>query len=54
MLKQRSNLKLVSMSDSPLEKRFQAFFLDAPLVERPGRLHPVEIFYTRVCVPLRP
>ena len=26
--------------------KFQKYFIEAPLLDIPGRLHPVEIFYT--------
>ena len=51
VLKQRTDLKLVVMSATLEAEKFQGYFLDAPLMKVPGRLHPVEIFYTqaRVC-----
>ena len=48
MLKQRKDLKLVVMSATLEAEKFQEYFLDAPLMKVPGRLHPVEIFYTQV------
>ena len=48
MLKQRADLKLVVMSATLEAEKFQGYFLDAPLMKVPGRLHPVEIFYTQV------
>jgi pre-mRNA-splicing factor ATP-dependent RNA helicase DHX15/PRP43 len=47
-LKQRNDLKLVVMSATLEAEKFQGYFLDAPLMKVPGRLHPVEIFYTQV------
>lgn len=47
MLKQREDLKLVVMSATLEAEKFQGYFLDAPLMKVPGRLHPVEIFYTQ-------
>ena len=47
MLKQRTDLKLVVMSATLEAEKFQGYFLDAPLMKVPGRLHPVEIFYTQ-------
>ena len=47
VLKQRKNLKLVVMSATLEAEKFQGYFLDAPLMKVPGRLHPVEIFYTQ-------
>jgi hypothetical protein len=49
VLKQRTDLKLVVMSATLEAEKFQGYFLDAPLMKVPGRLHPVEIFYTQVC-----
>uniref|UniRef100_A0A7R9V3U9 RNA helicase n=1 Tax=Chlamydomonas euryale TaxID=1486919 RepID=A0A7R9V3U9_9CHLO len=47
VLKQRVDLKLVVMSATLEAEKFQGYFLDAPLMKVPGRLHPVEIFYTQ-------
>lgn len=47
VLKQRNDLKLVVMSATLEAEKFQGYFLDAPLMKVPGRLHPVEIFYTQ-------
>ena len=47
VLKQRTDLKLVVMSATLEAEKFQGYFLDAPLMKVPGRLHPVEIFYTQ-------
>ncbi|PRW60688.1 putative pre-mRNA-splicing factor ATP-dependent RNA helicase [Chlorella sorokiniana] len=47
VLKQRPDLKLVVMSATLEAEKFQGYFLDAPLIKVPGRLHPVEIFYTQ-------
>eukprot|EP01025_Chloroclados_australasicus_P055757 TRINITY_DN6830_c0_g1_i3.p1 TRINITY_DN6830_c0_g1~~TRINITY_DN6830_c0_g1_i3.p1 ORF type:complete len:736 (+),score=89.37 TRINITY_DN6830_c0_g1_i3:2-2209(+) len=46
VLKQRKDLKLVVMSATLEAEKFQEYFQDAPLMKVPGRLHPVEIFYT--------
>lgn len=46
VLKQRPDMKLVVMSATLEAEKFQGYFLDAPLMKVPGRLHPVEIFYT--------
>lgn len=35
------------MSATLEAEKFQGYFLDAPLMKVPGRLHPVEIFYTQ-------
>lgn len=48
ILKNRKDLKLVVMSATLEAEKFQGYFLDAPLMKVPGRLHPVEIFYTQV------
>lgn len=48
VLKARQDLKLVVMSATLEAEKFQGYFLDAPLMKVPGRLHPVEIFYTQV------
>ena len=48
VLKQRPDLKLVVMSATLEAEKFQGYFTDAPLMKVPGRLHPVEIFYTQV------
>lgn len=52
----RKNLKLVVMSATLEAEKFQQYFLDAPLMKVPGRLHPVEVFYTqaRHLLPLPP
>ncbi|GLJ09223.1 hypothetical protein SUGI_0104130 [Cryptomeria japonica] len=47
VLKNRSDLKLVVMSATLEAEKFQAYFSGAPLMKVPGRLHPVEIFYTQ-------
>lgn len=47
VLKARADLKLVVMSATLEAQKFQGYFLDAPLMKVPGRLHPVEIFYTQ-------
>eukprot|EP00210_Caulerpa_lentillifera_P007410 g7081.t1 len=46
VVKSRPDLKLVVMSATLESEKFQDYFLDAPLMNIPGRLHPVEIFYT--------
>ncbi|GLT43098.1 hypothetical protein SLA2020_170700 [Shorea laevis] len=47
VLRNRSDLKLVVMSATLEAEKFQGYFNDAPLMKVPGRLHPVEIFYTQ-------
>ncbi|PSR94700.1 Pre-mRNA-splicing factor ATP-dependent RNA helicase [Actinidia chinensis var. chinensis] len=47
VLKNRLDLKLVVMSATLEAEKFQGYFSGAPLMKVPGRLHPVEIFYTQ-------
>ncbi|MQL76686.1 hypothetical protein Taro_009101 [Colocasia esculenta] len=47
VLKNRPDLKLVVMSATLEAEKFQGYFNVAPLMKVPGRLHPVEIFYTQ-------
>jgi pre-mRNA-splicing factor ATP-dependent RNA helicase DHX15/PRP43 len=49
VLRNRKDLKLVVMSATLEAEKFQEYFLEAPLMKVPGRLHPVEVFYTQVC-----
>jgi HrpA-like RNA helicase len=49
LVKTREDLKLVVMSATMEAEKFQQYFLNAPLMKVPGRLHPVEVFYTQVC-----
>lgn len=44
--RQRTDLKLVVMSATLDAGKFQQYFDNAPLMNVPGRTHPVEIFYT--------
>eukprot|EP01062_Namystynia_karyoxenos_P077738 TRINITY_DN7884_c0_g1_i1.p1 TRINITY_DN7884_c0_g1~~TRINITY_DN7884_c0_g1_i1.p1 ORF type:complete len:771 (+),score=249.75 TRINITY_DN7884_c0_g1_i1:77-2314(+) len=46
LLPKREDLKLVVMSATLDAKKFQKYFDNAPLMNIPGRLFPVEIFYT--------
>jgi pre-mRNA-splicing factor ATP-dependent RNA helicase DHX15/PRP43 len=46
ILVNRSDLKLVVMSATLDSEKFKAYFEGAPLVHCPGRLFPVDIFYT--------
>lgn len=46
ILRQRKDLKLIVMSATLDAAKFQKYFDGAPLVEVPGRIFPVEIFYT--------
>jgi pre-mRNA-splicing factor ATP-dependent RNA helicase DHX15/PRP43 len=43
----RPDLKLVVMRATLEAQKFQGYFFGAPLIKVPGRLHPVEIFYTQ-------
>ena len=52
VVKARPDLKLVVMSATLEAEKFQGYFLDAPLMKVPGRLHPVEIFYTQARPPV--
>lgn len=47
VLEHRKDLKLVVMSATLEAEKFQGYFHEAPLMKVPGRLHPVEIFYTQ-------
>ncbi|KAJ8748660.1 hypothetical protein K2173_008105 [Erythroxylum novogranatense] len=47
VLRNRPDLKLVVMSATLEAEKFQGYFNGAPLMNVPGRLHPVEIFYTQ-------
>ncbi|EFA80274.1 DEAD/DEAH box helicase [Heterostelium album PN500] len=47
VLQKRKDLKLVVMSATLDAGKFQKYFNDAPLMKVPGRLHPVEIYYTQ-------
>ncbi|KAK9747585.1 hypothetical protein RND81_02G001800 [Saponaria officinalis] len=47
VLRNRPDLKLVVMSATLEAEKFQDYFSGAPLMKVPGRLHPVEIFYTQ-------
>ena len=42
----RKDLKLVVMSATLDAGKFQEYFDHAPLMKVPGRMHPVEVFYT--------
>ncbi|KAI7749740.1 LOW QUALITY PROTEIN: hypothetical protein M8C21_015595, partial [Ambrosia artemisiifolia] len=47
VLKKRPDLKLVVIGDTFEAEKFQGYFIGAPLMKVPERLHPVEIFYTQ-------
>ncbi|KAK2968322.1 hypothetical protein RJ640_021711 [Escallonia rubra] len=47
VLKNRPDLKVVVMSATLEAEKFQGYFNGAPLMKVPGRLHPLEIFYTQ-------
>eukprot|EP00920_Eleutheroschizon_duboscqi_P041611 GHVT01099874.1.p1 GENE.GHVT01099874.1~~GHVT01099874.1.p1 ORF type:complete len:749 (+),score=165.00 GHVT01099874.1:264-2510(+) len=44
--KNRKDLKIVVMSATLDAGKFQKYFLGAPIINVPGRMHPVEIYYT--------
>lgn len=46
VLTKRKDLKIVVMSATLNAERFQEYFEGAPLLDVPGRMYPVEIFYT--------
>ncbi|KDO16140.1 pre-mRNA-splicing factor ATP-dependent RNA helicase [Saprolegnia parasitica CBS 223.65] len=46
ILPKRPDLKVVVMSATLDAEKFQTYFDGAPLVRVPGRMHPVEVFYT--------
>ncbi|KAL7112476.1 hypothetical protein ACP275_04G005300 [Erythranthe tilingii] len=46
VLRNRPDMKVVVMSATLEAEKFQGYFSGAPLMKVPGRLHPVEIFYT--------
>ena len=46
VMQKRPDLKVVVMSATLDAKKFVDYFDNAPLMRVPGRLHPVEIFYT--------
>jgi pre-mRNA-splicing factor ATP-dependent RNA helicase DHX15/PRP43 len=48
VLKRRPDLKLIIMSATLNAQRFQEYFDGAPLLSVPGRLFPVEVFFTQV------
>lgn len=46
VIKNRKDLKVIVMSATLDAKSFQAYFTNAPLMKVPGRMYPVEIFFT--------
>ena len=46
VIENRKDLKVVVMSATLDAEKFQSFFDNAPLMKVPGRMHPVDIFYT--------
>ena len=46
ILPKRPELKVVVMSATLNAERFQQYFTGSPLIDGPGRMYPVEIFYT--------
>jgi pre-mRNA-splicing factor ATP-dependent RNA helicase DHX15/PRP43 len=47
ILPKRPELKVVVMSATLNAERFQQYFTGSPLIDVPGRMYPVEIFYTQ-------
>eukprot|EP00919_Chromeraceae_sp_WS-2016_P046332 GHVR01110088.1.p1 GENE.GHVR01110088.1~~GHVR01110088.1.p1 ORF type:complete len:557 (-),score=167.87 GHVR01110088.1:717-2387(-) len=47
ILPRRRDLKLIVMSATLDAQKFQKYFEEAPLLNIPGRTHPVEVFYTQ-------
>ena len=46
ILPKRPELKVVVMSATLNAERFQSYFSGSPLIDVPGRMFPVEVFYT--------
>merc|ERR1719195_220019 len=46
VIKRRPDLKVVIMSATMDAQKMQGYFDNAPLLNIPGRTHPVEVFYT--------
>ncbi len=46
VMQRRRDLKIIVMSATLNAERFQQYFEGAPLLDVPGRMYPVEIFYT--------
>ena len=46
ILPKRPDLKVVVMSATLNAERFQQYFEGSPLIDVPGRMFPVEVFYT--------
>ena len=46
VLTKRKDLKIVVMSATLNAEKFQEYFEGAPMIDVPGRMYPVEIFYT--------
>ena len=46
LVQRKNNFKVVIMSATMNAEKFQEYFDNAPLLDIPGRLFPVEIFYT--------
>ena len=46
ILQKRKDLKLIVMSATMNAEQFQTYFDDSPLLDIPGRMYPVEIYYT--------
>jgi len=46
VMQRRKDIKIIVMSATLNAERFQEYFEGAPLLDVPGRMFPVEIFYT--------
>lgn len=46
VMRKRKDIKIVVMSATLDAGKFQDYFMGAPLMKVPGRLHPVKIYYT--------
>ena len=47
ILPKRPELKVVVMSATLNAERFQEYFEGSPMLDVPGRMYPVEVFYTQ-------
>ena len=46
----RPEIKLLISSATLDSDKFSQFFDDAPIFRIPGRMYPVDIYYTKVCM----
>ena len=47
LMKKRKDLKLIVTSATLDAEKFSSYFFDCPIFTIPGRIHPVEIMYTK-------